>query len=449
MKAFAQPSLNVDVVEAGHFPRAGRLPCTIETNISFNTHDLESYCVADWDPVVFDAMVVAGAVEFCDRSKLRPSMGWSRVLSVSVPVHDPDRWGMAADSLRSALDLLTGDSWDISFRKRTEVVPRPREQRFNLPAGEGAVLPFSDGMDSFLVASLMSLELGDRLMRVRLGSKGWTSRRLERDPFASVPYSVRPNEGVRWPESSARSRGFKFAMLSGIAAHLSGATRVVMPESGQGALGTWLVPVGHAYEDYRNHPTFTRRMEVFLGQLFGRHPRFVFPRLWSTKGETLAEYLARFGGDEWHETWSCWRRSSWTAVQHRKRQCGICAACLLRRMSVHATGEEEDSRVYVWERLNSTTFSAGAARGFEKINRSYKEYAIAGALHLDHLASLPESQFGVRQLPRRAQELARTLGVLPQDARRSLDRMLLRHAKEWSDFVGGLGPRAFLSAWAA
>ena len=37
-----------------------------------------------------------------------------------------------------------------------------------------------------------------------------------------------------------------------------------MPESGQGALGPALAPVGQAYADYRNHPLFTGRMEKFL-----------------------------------------------------------------------------------------------------------------------------------------------------------------------------------------
>jgi hypothetical protein len=40
--------------------------------------------------------------------------------------------------------------------------------------------------------------------------------------------------------------------------------------------------------DYRNHPLFTRRIERLFAALFGRSIRFVFPRLWHTKAETLA-----------------------------------------------------------------------------------------------------------------------------------------------------------------
>jgi len=79
-------------------------------------------------------------------------------------------------------------------------------------------------------------------------------------------------------------------MLSGLGAYLARAERIIVPESGQGARGPALVPVGQAYEDYRNHPLFTNRMAVFPSALLGQNSRFEFPRLWYTKGETLKAY---------------------------------------------------------------------------------------------------------------------------------------------------------------
>ncbi len=73
----------------------------------------------------------------------------------------------------------------------------------------------------------------------------------------------------RFVESSARSRGFKFAVLSGLAAYLAKANKVFVPESGQGALGPAIVTVGQAYEDFRNHPRFTKKMSAFLKALLG------------------------------------------------------------------------------------------------------------------------------------------------------------------------------------
>ena len=80
-------------------------------------------------------------------------------------------------------------------------------------------------------------------------------------------------------------------MLGGLGAFLAETSRIIMPESGQGALGPALVPVGQAYEDYRNHPLFTNRMETFLSALLDRPLQFEFPRIWYTKGETLEAFV--------------------------------------------------------------------------------------------------------------------------------------------------------------
>lgn len=68
-------------------------------------------------------------------------------------------------------------------------------------------------------------------------------------------------------ETSARSRGFKFAVVSAMAAYLVDAPATIVPESGQGALAPALLPVGHGYEDYRNHPVFTKLMARFVNAL--------------------------------------------------------------------------------------------------------------------------------------------------------------------------------------
>ena len=124
-------------------------------------------------------------------------------------------------------------------------------------------------------------------MRVRVGNKPHDISKRERlnIPFAAIPYSVRLDEG-RNSENSARSRGFKFSIVSAMAAYLTGAPSAIVPESGQGALAPALLPVGQGYEDYRNHPIFTSLMERFIKALLGYQIKYQFPRLWTTKGET-------------------------------------------------------------------------------------------------------------------------------------------------------------------
>jgi hypothetical protein len=237
-------------------------------------------------------------------------------------------------------------------------------------------------------------------------------------------------------------------MLSGLATYLAGAEQIIVPESGQGALGPALVPVGHGYEDYRNHPLFTDRMEVFLHGLFSRHISFQFPRLWSTKGETLAELAANDPSPFPLEAWSCWQQSRQTSVNGRKRQCGICGACMLRRLSLHAAHLDERPETYIWENLGANTFENGAAAGFKKITEAMRDYAIAGTLHHDHLAALASNSLGTRPFKRNAFLLSRSRGLSESSAATRLERLLKQHAVEWKHFVGSLGSDSFVRQWA-
>ena len=448
------PLHRVDVVEGGRVPRPNRVGCEIGRNLYFDTTGLEAYCFANWDARVFDAFVLAAAVQFCDHTKARSSVRWGRDIKLRMPVHDLAHWRSApvSGSLHAALEFLTGDRWHVEFVARVNPEPAPCQGNLNLPDGSRIIIPFSDGLDSLAVAGLLEREHGHKLIRVRLGSRS-TGKRLQKSqrvPFAAVPYRVRYDK-KRSVETSARSRGFKFALLSGIAAYLSDASRVIVPESGQGALGPVLVPVSQAYEDYRSHPLFTDLMEAFVLALFGHDVRYTYPRLWYTKAETLAAFIAMCpNGDSWVQTRSCWQGQRQASVSGQLRQCGICAACMLRRMSVHAIGATEAKQTYVWEDLNAPRFENGAAEGFKKVisQGAQYEYAIAGALHLDHLADLSHSSTNQVPLERQIFRLSRSLAFTEQETRQRLERLLRQHGKEWKHFFGALGAESFIANWA-
>ncbi len=446
------PSIHVDVVEPGVRAHHGWLRCEIGQHLRFESARLEAYCLASWEPIVFDAFLLAAAIQFCDQTKRRPASGWGREIRLRIPVHDPNHWNSCDVNLplHDTLDFLTGDCWTISFTDRKEPISRPRQGHFSIPDGSCAIISFSDGLDSRAVAGLMEKKLGDRLIRVRLGSKGLDQPRGrgQRHPFASVPFRVRQGE-KRFVETSARSRGFKFTLLSGVAAYLMRAEQVVVPESGQGALGSSLVPVGQGYADYRNHPLFTERMEVFLLALLRHQVRFTFPRLWHTKGETLAEFVAECpDGVNWANTWSCWQSSRQVSISGRKRQCGVCAACMLRRLTVHAAGLTENNETYVWEDLHVERFEAGAAPEFHKVTDALRQYAIAGVLHLDHLADLRHSSANARGLGRKVFQLSRSLNLPKAETQSKMDRLLEQHEREWKSFILSLGANSFIAHWA-
>jgi hypothetical protein len=441
----------IDVVERGNRSRRGALVCELGRHISFDTEILESFSSTNWQAVVYDALVLAASVEFCDRSLGRSTMNWGRRFHVRVPVHDPARWLDRAvlRALVEALNLLTGDDWHFDFCPRKSPAEAPGQDRMEFPYNAEAVIAYSEGLDSRAVDGLERKRLGNRLVRVRVGTKSQDIPKKARPyiPFAALPYEVVLDSNNA--ETSARSRGFKFSLVAAISAYLINAPSAIVPESGQGALAPAMLPVGQGYADYRNHPAFTVLMEKFVGALLGHRIRYIFPRLWRTKGETLREFIDNCGLEaaNWAETRSCWQQSRQASVSGSRRQCGICAACILRRLSAHAAGLDEPRETYVWETLKATSFEEGAAQEFNHITRALREYALAGVLHFEHFAALRAStQYDILKR-RTTNELARALGQQSDVVANGLDGLLQRHAKEWSAFTNDLGPGSFVRKW--
>jgi 7-cyano-7-deazaguanine synthase in queuosine biosynthesis len=449
----ASPHIAIHVAERGTRTLPRSLRCEIGQNVRFSTEGLESYFFARWEPAAYDALLVAAAVEFADITQRRSAYKWGREFELRIPVHDPDRWNdpRLSTPLHDVLSFLTGDRWTIRFHARKKPELSPQQSVLTLGTGVKAVIPFSNGLDSRAVAGLLAREMGDGLVRVRLGSSAPDGEALsrERHPFTAVPYKVSMPKEAR-SESTARSRGFKFALISGIAAYLADAGSIIVPESGQGAFGPMLVTVGQSYEDYRSHPLFTNRMERFLQALFGHRVQYNFPQIWHTKSETLRQFVAECADPSWSSTWSCWQQNRHVSVDGKKRQCGVCAACMLRRMSIHAAGLTEPSERYVWEDLSASDFAAGAAQSFDKkkITGRLRQYAIAGVLHLDHLAGLLKSNANRHALDLAAFQLGGALGLPEPDARARLDRLLKQHTCEWEGFVRSLGAKSFVAQWA-
>lgn len=445
------PEIGIDVVEPGGCARKGRTTLDMGRDFSFSTERLESYAFAKWEPVIFDAMVVAAAVEYSDKIVKRPSTGWTRRISLRIPVHNPKQWTApnVSTALQDALEFLTGDHWDFEFVQRSTRAPEPpHEYLFKLPVKTQAILAYSDGMDSRAVAEILDKSYGQTLVRVRVGSKKWDQQKDEfktRKPFTTVPYKVSCPKRNR--ESSARSRGFKFSLITSIAAYLTEAEEIIIPESGQGAIGPALLIVGHGYPDYRNHPLFARRMEKFINALLGTRIRFSFPRIWYTKGETLREMVLVSGGSDWETTRSCWQGNNMCSLDSKLRQCGICAACMLRRVSVHAAGLVEKPGVYITSDMRAKSFDEAIDKRFARGgSQSFREYAIGGILHMDNLADMADAD-AARIVKRHARLIAPSLDMTYEDAETSLTSLLRRHANEWRNYLDSLGAHSFVQQW--
>lgn len=438
----------VDAIEIGEAPRKGARVAILGQSITLSIEGLKDFFFTNWRPDLIDLLVIAAAVEYCDLSVRRPAWGWARSFDLLVAVHEEPIWSSppVRGALEEALAFLTGDRWTLSFSKRRDPVVRIAPRRLELDTPDKVIMPYSDGLDSRAVAAIMEDQEKGGLVRVRLGSKGVDSAKVPRKNrrFATVPFDVKLGKRQR-VESSARSRGFKFAVITGIAAQLALVDRIVVTESGQGALGPILTSSGQSYPDYRVHPAFTRRIERLFQALTDKAPTYEYPRIWNTKGETLALASALANPPTWHDTRSCWQDSRRVSFDGQRRQCGVCAACMLRRMSIHSAGIDEPNSRYIWEDLGAADMEHGVVAGFSGMSPAFRDYGLAGILHLDHLAALCGSDLHKRTVRRVARETAEALGLEMAEGERALTGLLDRHRVEWLDFLAGLGNHSFVA----
>lgn len=418
----------------------------IGAEIDFNPSILDTYRYEGWKAVHYDLLVLCAAVEYADRRCARHRTRWSRHFQITLPSLDPAMWKQKGVRLclQDTLRQLTGDNWDLSFvQSETSALNVMRQRMLLFPNKKDCAIAYSDGLDSRCVSGLF--DTADSVVRVRVTKNRDRVKDGER-PFDRIPFSVRlaPSR-----ESNVRSRGFKFAAITAIAAHISGVHRIIVPESGQGALGPVLLPLHNIYPDYRNHPIFFRKMERFIDALLGYSVEYQQPRLWYTKGETIETFLLRseIGRQSVLNTHSCWQQR-WNARSNGvRRHCGLCVACLLRRMSMHTAKVAEPADTYLFSNLLVARYEEAALqnRGV-RLSGTMVEYGIVGVRHLQQLADM--STLSATALRPHVCQIARSTYASEEFTHRALKRLLQQHGEEWLDFVGAQGRRSFITKWA-
>lgn len=424
--------------------------CVVGEDIKFNAEALRTYHVKGWQSIFYDAMFVAAAVEACDFSRKRAVTRWRRQFDLTIPVHEPEHWNSphVQSTLTRALRVLTGDSWDISFIKTKKPEQDPVQSLTRLPQCVDAVMLVNDGLDSLAVSKAMEQSQAGKIIHVGVGTTGITQLEAGQasEPFACVPFNLKLEKGIK--ESSGRSIGFKLAALGGIAAYLTGAKRIVVPESGQGTLGPALAGLGQVHPYRGSHPQFTALMSNFFEALFDRRIEFEHPALWKTKGKSLLDCKSKAEEDDsWSQTRSCWKDSRQAPMDGKHRQCGVCPACMLRRVSLHAAGYHEDPSAYIWGDLSFSDFWKAVFQSRLEKKMNQLDHAIPGVLHMDRLAALATDEDRHISIQRQARILANALGIDFQKASKRIQRLLDAHAEEWRSFVRDLPKSYFIRSW--
>jgi 7-cyano-7-deazaguanine synthase in queuosine biosynthesis len=309
------------------------------------------------DPVALDLLVVAGACYVVDKAMARKSVtdAWTRDLSVSFPVSDPERWEKVAPRLDTALSFLSGDVWRTSFHKSScelFIAPKTRRKKTltpDEPDSFDAVTLFSGGLDSLIGAiDYLQQNAENRIMLIghydAAGPKSQQEALYQRiktrfpgrTKLVQVRVSQRPPKNT---ESTLRSRSIVFIGLGIYAASEMGFdVPLLASENGTIALNLPLTPSRSGSCSTRTmHPFYLDTLRSVLKDL-GLGNKLVNPSALRTKGEcvtqcrdlTLLSSLVSLTVSCSHGT----RRQDW--ARKKATNCGYCVPCLFRRASLHA-----------------------------------------------------------------------------------------------------------------
>jgi hypothetical protein len=310
---------------------------------------------------VMDFLTIALAVTAADTFVRRGDSadGWTRQLSIRLPLHDPDRWQPLEKGLQAALHFLSGDIWEFEFQDGGYPPPVPyrRQDRFQLVRLRGidCVCLFSGGLDS-AIGAIDLLEQGRAPLLVSHAYKGDKSHqdviatsligRYSRFAVNANPVSTNGKTDI-----TMRTRSFNFLAFGAAGACAVQAVSqqdtvdLIVPENGFISLNAPLTSrrIG-SLSTRTTHPHFIESSQ----RLFDAAAipcRISNPYQFKTKGEMAAECLnGQLLADIVDSSVSCshWKRTN--------QQCGVCVPCIIRRAALHASGINEVTE-YIFENL--------------------------------------------------------------------------------------------------
>lgn len=317
-------------------------------------------------PCAVDLLLLAAAVYALDKLVPRSSAtdGWTRELSLTLPVSDPSIWSALRDRVNTCLSFLTGDVWTVEYAARQrDPVRRPKsgrtDDRIVALTGVRAVCLFSGGLDS-LVGAIDWLESnsGGRVLLM-----GHHERRMP-GPLSDQERLLNPLQ-LAYPQRiqailarvghmgeregpvdiTLRGRSLLFMALGVLAASAGDACLpLIVPENGMIALNVPLTPSRRGSCSTRTaHPFYMSMIQeivtalglkVLIGNPLGGRTKGEVVR--SCLNQSLLEQIASLSV-------SCAKRGRKNHWKRRSaRACGHCMPCIYRRAALHAAGWDDE-----------------------------------------------------------------------------------------------------------
>ena len=292
------------------------------------------------------AMAVTAADTFVNRHKAAD--GWTRQISVSVPLCDPGPWHSVKSKLETALRFLSGDLWSVEIRGGGFEPPRPYSSRFRLLdlRGLDCVCLFSGGLDS-AIGAIDLLSGGRRPLLVSHAYQGDQSHQNAvashiKGHYERFSLNAYPQSAGYQTDITMRTRSLNFLSFAAVGCDVVGQINeldqvdLIVPENGFISLNAPLTPrrIG-SLSTRTTHPHFISAIqEIFIAVGIGA--QISNPYQFKTKGEMIKSCTDKIALKSIiPETVSCsnWRR--------KRQQCGRCIPCLIRRAAMAVCGITE------------------------------------------------------------------------------------------------------------
>ena len=320
---------------------------------SFHTNlDPELRWLGEVPPAHRDLVAFATGVFLADRTVARPK-SWHRSIELVVPVYDLAGWERLADNFAETLELLSSDTWKLSFTQR----PEPRKMPVSKHPEVDRVLLFSGGADS-LCGAIRSLANGERILFVshwdwagHSGVQATLTRQLRtrfpkqlvRRPIRLQRRNTQIGGGTFGDEATRRTRSLLFLSLGLADASVDRAVPLWIAENGYAALNPPLAGERRgALSTRTTHPLVLSRVREAV-RVLGGHADFENPFASMTKGEMYAEAATALGQANAEKilglSHSCSHVRYAQGTGYRpETQCGVCFGCLVRRAAFNASG---------------------------------------------------------------------------------------------------------------
>lgn len=289
------------------------------------------------------ALAVTAADTFVPREYAED--GWSRHLSIQLPLHEPALWQSIKEELERALHFLSGDMWSFDFQEDGYESPTPYRQkdRFQLLKLRNldCVSLFSGGLDS-AIGAIDLLEQGRSPLLVShayKGDKAYQDKIYEELKGRRSRFAINADPHVYTGETdiTMRTRSFNFLAFAAVGASavqaISQEERIdlFVPENGFISLNAPLTQrrIG-TLSTRTTHPHFIACIQSIFNAV-NIPCNIINPYQFKTKGQMVSKCQNRKLLESIvDKTVSCshWKRSN--------QQCGICVPCIIRRSSIHA-----------------------------------------------------------------------------------------------------------------